>query len=62
MDEYSIALGKLLKWILFAVELRIEDVMKRRDHKTKLREERDLLIEAANERERLRTEALEAAI
>jgi len=40
VDEYSIALGKLFRWVLQAIELREEDVMIRRDQIHKLKEER----------------------
>lgn len=32
VDDYSVALGKVLKWIRLAVECRIEDVKVRRKH------------------------------
>ena len=54
VDEYSIALGKLFRWVLQAIELREEDVMIRRDQIHKLKEERQAAIDAAAERERLR--------
>jgi hypothetical protein len=40
VDEYSIALGKLYRWLLTAVEMREEDVLMRREQITKLKEER----------------------
>lgn len=61
VDEYSIALGKLFKWMLLTLEMRISDVLSRREHKLKLKEERKIAEEAFAERERLRQEALEAA-
>lgn len=61
IDEYSIALGKLFRWMLQAVDLREEDVQIRRDHKAKLKEERKVAIEAAEERERLRDNDLNVA-
>jgi hypothetical protein len=30
VDEYSMSLGKLFRWLLMALELRIEDVTNRR--------------------------------
>lgn len=59
VDEYSIALGKLFKWLLCSLEMRVNDVIARRDHKLKLKEERRIAEEAFAERERLRNEALE---
>ena len=47
VDEYSIALGKLFRWLQAAIELREEDVMIRRDQIFKLKEERKLAIDAA---------------
>lgn len=61
VDEYSIALGRLFKWLLFSIEMRINDVISRREHKFKLKEERKVSEEAFAERERLRNEALEIA-
>lgn len=40
VDEYSIALGKLFRWLQAALDLREEDVMIRRDQIQKLKEER----------------------
>lgn len=37
VDEYSVAIGKLYRWILFAMEIRIEDIRQRREHKEDLR-------------------------
>lgn len=37
VDEYSAALGKLLRWIKFAITARIEDVKNRRAIKKRLR-------------------------
>jgi len=36
VEDYSIALGKILRWINMAIELRIEDVKQRRATKTVL--------------------------
>lgn len=33
VDEYSVTLGRILKWIKYAIELRIEDIMLRREKK-----------------------------
>jgi len=40
IDEYSVAIGKLYRWILFAMEIRIEDIRQRREHKDDLRKQR----------------------
>ena len=61
VDEYSIALGRLFKWILLSIEIRVADVQARREHKLKLKDERKIAEEAFAERERIRNEALDAA-
>ena len=61
VDEYSIPLGKLYRWLLQAIDLREEDVQMRKDHKAKLKEERKVAIEASEERDRLRDNDLETA-
>lgn len=40
VDEYSIPLGKLFRWLLTAIDMREDDVMTRRDQIAKLKEER----------------------
>lgn len=62
MDDYSLPLGRLFKWFLLTIDLRIEDVLNRRDRKEKLKEERHLAEEAFAERERIRKEACEIAM
>jgi hypothetical protein len=37
LDEYSVALGKLHKWLKMALDVRIEDIRMRRNNKTNLR-------------------------
>jgi len=37
VDEFSVAIGKLYRWILFAMEIRMEDIRQRREHKRDLR-------------------------
>ena len=61
LEEYSIPLARLFKWLLLSVDYRQMDVLSRRDMKQKLKEDRKLAEEAFAERERLRGEALEAA-
>lgn len=51
VDEYSVALGKLYRWLLLALDLRVDDVVKRLEKTAKLREERELAIEASENRE-----------
>ncbi len=46
VDEYSIPLGKLFKWLLYTIELRAGDVLHRRELKNKLKEERKVAEEA----------------
>jgi hypothetical protein len=45
VDEYSVALGKLLRWIHLAVELRITDIRTRREEKARFRAARADAIE-----------------
>lgn len=40
VDEYSMTLGKIFRWVLMALELRIEDVTNRKRAKDKDREYR----------------------
>ena len=50
VDEYSAALGKLLRWIKFAITARIEDVKNRRAIKKRLRQERQHAIQLEQNR------------
>jgi len=61
VDEYSVALGRLFKWLSFALELRIEDVKIRRMKKKKERDYREECEEKENERVAKRQEDLEKA-
>lgn len=61
IEEYSIPLAKLFKWLLYTIELRAGDVVLRREQKNKLKEERRVAEDAFQERERLRSDALEHA-
>ena len=61
LEEYSVPLARLFKWLQMSVDYRQLDVLARRDQKQKLKEERKLAEEAFAERERHRAEALEAA-
>ena len=47
--------------MLYTMEVRSGDVVQRREHKNKLKEERRVAEEAFHERERIRSEALEHA-
>jgi len=55
VDEYSVALGKLYRWILLAIDVRFEDVKLRRANKKALRAERDEAIAQEKERMEKRT-------
>ncbi len=63
MEQYSFYLSKLYKWMLTMIEHRKEDILKRREIKEKLREEREQLETEYKEREDLKavkkTEAIE---
>jgi hypothetical protein len=61
VDDYSIALGKLFRWLQMAIDLREEDVLMRRDQVAKLKEERQTAIDAEAERAKLRQNDLEVA-
>ena len=50
VDEYSITLGKIFRWLLMALELRIEDVTNRKKQKEKEREYRADAMEREAER------------
>lgn len=50
IDEYSVALGKLFRWIMFAMEIRMEDIRQRREHKEDLRIKRHDAQEKEKER------------
>ena len=61
VDEYSVALGKLLRWIRLAIEVRIEDLKVRRAHKKLLRTERQEALDKEAERMQKRKDEFEAA-
>lgn len=61
VDDYSIPLGRLYRWLLFAIDMRKEDVNNRRDHKQKLRDDRQAQQDLSDERLRNRDRDLEAA-
>jgi hypothetical protein len=62
VSEYSVALGKLYGWITHALELRINDVVARRNQKAKERELRQEAIDREAERQEKRSQLLEEAI
>ena len=61
IHEHSAALGKLYYWIVHAIELRINDVVSRRQQKTREREQRQEAQDREAERLEKREEALAAA-
>lgn len=61
VDEYSVALGRLYKWLTFALELRIEDVKMRRVKKKKERDHREECEEKENDRVEKRQTDMEKA-
>jgi hypothetical protein len=61
VDEYSVALGKLLRWMQYYLELRKEDVISRQEHTAKLKEEREAATVAFEERDKNRNNDLETA-
>lgn len=61
IDEYSVTLGKLYRWLVFTIDLRVEDVRNRRYKTVKDREARADAQEREEERVGRRAEALEEA-
>ena len=45
VDDYSVAVGRLHRWLLTAIEIRIEDVRSRRRKIMERRQEREEAIE-----------------
>ena len=66
VDEYSVAVGKIYRWLMMTLELRIADVRERRAKKATMKQEREEAIERENDRKEKRDlevqEKLEAAI
>ena len=58
VDEYSVILGRIHRWVTQALDLRIEDVRNRRDTVAQLKHER----EQALAEDKARTEKKEAAL
>lgn len=50
VDEYSVVLGRLFRWLSYAIEVRCDDVVSRRDHKELLKKERAEAIAADQDR------------
>lgn len=61
VDEYSVALGKVLRWIRLAILVRTEDMKVRLAQNKKLREERQEALDKEKERIEKRTAEFEAA-
>lgn len=61
IDEYSVTLGKLYRWLVFTIDLRVGDVRERRYKTIKDREARADAIEREEERKQRRAEALDEA-
>lgn len=61
VEEYNVSLAKLFKWLQTTIEMRKEDIVKRKQHKDKLREEREEKIAAEAERCEKRDTAFEEA-
>ena len=59
VDAYSLSVGQLLQYMNIAIELRRTDIIKRYQHKTKLKEERALAEEQENDRQTERANFLE---
>jgi vacuolar-type H+-ATPase subunit I/STV1 len=61
VEDYSTALGKILKWIKVAIQVRVEDVRQRRAAKEALDNERKEALEKEKERMEKRTAAHDEA-
>jgi hypothetical protein len=61
VDEYSVALGKILRWIRLAIMVRTEDMKVRLAQNKKLREERQEALDKEKERMEKRNTEFEAA-
>jgi len=51
VEEYMLVMGKLLKWVTLALDIRCEDVVMRRDNLEQLKLERSAAEEASKARE-----------
>lgn len=61
IDEYSVPLGKLYRWVVMALDIRIEDIRRRKEEKANLKSEREEAQSKAQEREDKKNEELELA-
>jgi len=61
VENYSMTMAKLFQWVNLAIELRIENVVSRRDAIEEKRHEREMAIVANNERQAKLDAALEEA-
>ena len=59
VDEYSIVMGRIYRWVHQAIELRSEDVKNRRDTVAHLKHERELAVAEDKARTEKRNAALE---
>ena len=59
VDEYSVILGRIYRWVSQALELRIDDVRNRRDTVAILKHEREQALAEDNARSEKRKAALE---
>ena len=50
VDEYNLALGKLFRWLKLAIDSRKADIIRRKAHFARNREERDFKIKAKEDR------------
>lgn len=61
IEQYSYILSRLFKWMTTSIEMRKDDIMKRREIKEKEKEEREQAINDYKEWEENRTKAMEEA-
>ena len=59
VDEYSIVMGRIYRWVHQAIDLRHEDVKHRRDTVAHLKHERELAVTEDKSRTEKRNAALE---
>lgn len=50
VEEYSMVLSKILKWVNMAIDLRCEDVVNRRDNIEYMKQDRNAALNAENNR------------
>ena len=62
VDEYSVTVGRIYKWLLMAIEMRIDDVLNRRAKKEQQRKDRDKAIDNEEKREKKRDSEVEKAL